>query len=184
MGIFIKKYIAIFLLTLLVSLAPFGACSFAESPIESKVKAAFVVNFARFINWPQDILGDNGGPLVICTVGVEEGNQIFAGVESKKIKGRPVVVQKINTLEESSGVACQLLYVDGAAAKPLLSYLQKSGSSPVVTISEMKDFARLGGIIEFVKIKDRLSFKINNSAAKERRLQISASLLDLAEEVY
>lgn len=184
MGIFIKKYITIFLLTLCVLVLPFGAYSFAESPIESKVKAAFVVNFARFINWPADALVDKAAPLVICTVGVEKGNQSFAGVEAKKIKGHPVVLQIFNTLKELNGTSCQLLYVTGAAQNSLQSYLKNSESTPVVTIGEIEGFARLGGTIEFVKIKDRLSFKINNSAAKERRLQINASLLDLAEEVY
>ena len=184
MGIFIKKYIAIFLLALCVLVLPFGAYSFAESPIESKIKAAFVVNFARFINWPADVLDDKAAPLVICTVGVEEDNQSFVGVESKKIKGHPVVLQVFNTLKGSSGAPCQLLYVKGVDQNSLQSYLEHGDPTPVVTIGESEGFARLGGTIEFVKIKDRLSFKINNSAAKERRLQINASLLDLAEEVY
>ncbi len=54
----------------------------------------------------------------------------------------------------------------------------------MVTIGESDGFAGLGGTIEFVKVNDRLSFKINNTKAKERQLRINASLLNLAVEVF
>ncbi len=80
--------------------------------------------------------------------------------------------------------SCHLLYVKDVSPKHLKDYLKKSETSPVVTIGESDGFANLGGTIEFVKVTDRLSFKINNTKAKERQLRINASLLNLAVEVY
>lgn len=155
--------------------------SFAETPVESKVKAAFVVNFARFISWPVDVFQEPAEPLVICTVGVDEAS--FAGVETKQIKGRSIVLKNISSLEEPLGT-CHLLYVEGMSDKGLQAYLTDSETSPVVSISEAGGFANMGGTIEFIRVKDRLSFKINNTKAKEKGLQINASLLNLALEVY
>jgi hypothetical protein len=117
-------------------------------------------------------------------VGVQDDNQSFAGVESKKIQGRPVVLKNYKSIEDLGSTSCQLLYIKSAPEKSLQNYLKKSASAPVVSIGESQGFTRLGGTIEFVNIKDRLSFVINNSEAKQRRLQINASLLDLAQEVY
>ena len=181
MDIFIRKYSAILSLLLCVVLLVPAAETLAKTPVESKVKAAFVVNFARFISWPKELFRDPSEPLVICTVGVEETD--FSGVETKYIKGRPIVLKNINSLEEPLGI-CHLLYFEGVSGKSLQEYLKNSGPAPVVSVSESDGFANLGGTIEFIKVKDRLSFKINNTRAKEKRLQIDASLLNLAFEVY
>ncbi len=182
MTIGVKKYIAILLFVCFLQL-PFGSSVTAETEVEAKVKAAFVVNFARFIKWPQTSFAGPSAPLTICTMGVKGVGKSFAGVETKKIKGRPVVLQNHTSLEELGSSACQIIYVQGVSGTSLDTFLKKSGSAPLVSISESDGFTRLGGIIEFVKSKGRLSFKINNSEAKRRQLQIDASLLDLAEEV-
>lgn len=182
MTIAVKKCIAILLFLCLLQLS-FGSFSFAETEVEAKVKAAFVVNFARFINWPQSSFTDPTAPLILCTVGVEGVEQSFAGVEAKKIKGRPLVLQNYGSLEEVVSSSCQIVYVKGTTGKRLQRFLKENRSTPIVSISESDGFTRLGGIIEFVKSKGRLSFKINNSEAKEKQLQIDAALLNLAEEV-
>ncbi|BHH85556.1 YfiR family protein [Desulforhopalus sp. 52FAK] len=184
MGFFINKNITILLLLLCSVTLPFGSIAVADVPVESKVKAAFVVNFARFINWPTEVFEERNAPLVICTVGLARDNQVFAGIESKKIKGHPLALQSFAALEEVRSTSCHLLYMTNVPEKSVQAYLAESNSSPVVSIGESDGFAGHGGVIEFIKIKDRLSFKINNSEAKRRRIHINASLLDLAEEVY
>lgn len=183
MTIFARKYRAIFLLLLWVLLFPLRSELEAATGVESKVKAAFVVNFARFISWPEDSFEVESDPLVICTIGLGEDEAAFAGIETKKIKGRPIALKNISSLGESMQ-SCHLLYVKGVGHEHLEAYLNQSEALPVVTIGESDGFAGLGGTIEFVKVKDRLSFKINNKKAKERQLRINASLLNLAVEVY
>lgn len=183
MGIFSRKYIAILLLLSAVALLSLPGASQAETAIEEKVKAAFIVNFARFISWPEDLFSKDTDPLVICTVGIDAEGAAFAGIDSKKIKGRPIVLENLKSLNDKKQT-CHLLYVKGVSDDDLQAYLQKNATSPVVSISESEGFAGLGGTIEFVKVEDRLSFKINNTKAKERRLRVNASLLNLAVEVY
>jgi YfiR/HmsC-like len=183
MTIFARKYRAIFLLLVWVLLFPLRPELEAATGVESKVKAAFVVNFARFISWPEGSFEVESDPLVICTIGLGEDEAAFAGIETKKIKGHPIALKKISSLGESMH-SCHLLYVKGVSHEHLEAYLCKSEALPVVTIGESDGFAGLGGTIEFVKVHDRLSFKINNKKAKERQLRINASLLNLAVEVY
>lgn len=183
MGISLRKYRVILSLLLWVLLFPLRSESGVVTGIESKVKAAFVVNFARFISWPEDSFEVASEPLVICTIGLGEDEAAFAGIETKKIKGHPIVLKNISSLDEPMQ-SCHLLYVKDVSIEHLQAYLNKSEASPVVTIGESDGFANLGGTIEFVKVNDRLSFKINNTKARERRLRINASLLNLAVEVY
>ncbi|MFT5697692.1 MAG: hypothetical protein ACI8ZB_000546 [Desulforhopalus sp.] len=183
MGICFRKYTAILIFLSTVVLLPFPRASLAETAIESKVKAAFVVNFARFISWPEALFSEATEPLVICTVGMDLKGAAFAGIETKKIKGRSIVLKNFRSLDENMET-CHLLYVKRGSNEDLQAYLEKDGTSPVVSISESDGFVALGGTIEFVKVADRLSFKINNTKAKERQLRINASLLNLAVEVY
>lgn len=87
MGIFSRKYSAIFLLVLCVLLFPLRSESETDTAVESKVKAAFIVNFARFISWPEESFEVESEPLVICTAGIGEEEAAFAGIETKKLKG-------------------------------------------------------------------------------------------------
>jgi hypothetical protein len=183
MGIFLRKYSTILLLLLWVLLFPLRSESEAVTRVELKLKAAFVVNFARFISWPESSFKVESEPLVICTMGLDEDESAFKGIEAKKIKGHPITLKNINSLDEPTQ-SCHLLYVQDVSKEDLQAYLNKGEVSPVVTIGESDGFAKLGGTIEFVKVKDRLSFIINNTKAQERQLRINASLLNLAVEVY
>lgn len=183
MGILPRKYIAILLFVLCVVVLPFYSEAQADSVKESKVKAAFVINFARFISWPEEAFASKTAPLVICTVGLAADDPAFSGIETKKIKDRQIVVKKIRSLDELSE-QCHVLYVTDVSNKKLQTYLNSSDNVPLVSIGEADGFAHRGGTIEFVKVNDRLSFKINNTNAKKRQLRINASLLNLAVEVY
>lgn len=183
MSISLRKYSAILMLLFWVMLVPLRSESAPVSEVESKLKAAFVFNFARFISWPDDSFEVESEPLVICTIGLGVDEMASAGIETKKIKGHPIVVKNIGSLNEPMQ-SCHLLYIKDASLEYLEAYLKKSEGSPVVTIGESDGFAKRGGTIEFIKVNDRLSFKINNTKAKERRLRINASLLNLAVEVY
>lgn len=183
MEIFLGKYRSILVLFFWVLLVPLRSDSGAFTGVESKVKAAFVVNFARFISWPEESFELESDPLVICTMGLGEDEAAFAGIETKKIKGHPIALRNITSLDEPSQ-SCHLLYVKGVNFGNFKRYLNKSATSPVVTIGESDGFANLGGTIEFIKVNNRLSFIINNTKAKERQLRINASLLNLAIKVY
>jgi hypothetical protein len=155
----------------------------AENVREAKVKAAFVVNFSRFINWPDDSFASGDSPLLICTVGVDAIQDAFAGVEAKKVRGRSIALKRLQSLSEARD-QCHIVYMGSLGGDQCKAYLEENKQLPVVSISGEEGFANDGGTIQFIKTEDRLSFKINNSEARKRHLSINASLLNLAEEVY
>lgn len=156
--------------------------SASNSLLERKVKAAFLLNFARFISWPSDSYSDEGDPFTICIAENDPFKTAFSGVENKKIKGRSIRVKQCQTFAQAQ--SCQLLYIGTSQKDILKKYLETASSKAIVTVSDVDGTASLGGTIEFFTLNDRLSFKINNSKARAEGLNIDASLLDLAAEVY
>lgn len=161
----------------------FVGSAVAENVREAKVKAAFVVNFSRFINWPDNSFDSGDSPLFICTVGVDGIKDAFAGIEAKKVRGRSLVHKRLQSLSEARD-QCHIVYMGSLGGDQCKTYLEENKQEPVVSISGAEGFVSDGGTIQFIKTEDRLSFKINNSEARKRQLSINASLLNLAEEVY
>lgn len=178
-------YVSCFLVLLFVGLVfqiP-ARNAVAENVLEAKVKAAFIVNFSRFISWPDDSFASGESPFSICTVGVDGISDAFAGVEAKKVRGRSITLKRLKSLSEARG-QCHIVYMGSLGGDQYKMYLEENKQLPVVSISGKEGFISDGGTIQFIKTEDRISFKINNSEARKRQISINASLLNLAEEVY
>jgi hypothetical protein len=146
----------------------------------SALKAAFLYNFVKFVEWPA--AAADSEPLVMCVTG-DSGvaTALDDMVRGRTVDGRRVVVRRVRI--DVSARACQLLYVsglDGAAAATLIG--QISGSA-VLTASDMENFARLGGVAEFFVDADRMRFAINVDSAQRAGLRVSSKLLGLAKIV-
>jgi hypothetical protein len=144
-----------------------------EVTLEYRVKAAYIYNFVRFVDWPAGALGD--GPLNICVAGRNPfGSALGEMVQGEDVDGRALVVRVI--LEPEPG--CHVMFIPRGAA--MSAYLRAIGSSPVLTIGETPEFAHDGGIITFVLEGGSVRFEINQEAATRARLQVSSRLLRLA----
>jgi hypothetical protein len=169
-------------LVLLGLLAFFGRTSCDAAPEISKeyqVKAAFLYNFTKFVEWPASRFSDNTSPIVITVLGRNPfGEELNSIVRERKVNGRGLVVKIIDSADEAT--ASHLLFV-GADAEDRLSgkmdALQKSG---VLTVGESPRFIASGGIINFTLEADKVRFQINPQAGEQAGLKISAQLLKLA----
>ncbi len=152
-----------------------------ETIKEYQLKAAFLVNFARFITWPEQAFSPDRQELQLCVVGTNPFGAALRGLEGKKINGRNVRTTHLRSFKNSS--QCHLLYVS-SSEKDKLPFLRSDiGQQAVVTVSDITGFVDAGGGIEFVTEASRLSFIINHSDLKQRGLQASASMLNLAASV-
>lgn len=152
----------------------------AENELEYKVKAAFLLNFAKFVTWPETANAPTSFSL--CVVGEDPFGAALNGVEEKQIGGQNVRLRR--GLAIGDGLAqCRLLFVGSSERANVQRILQVVAGKPVVTVGDIEGFARAGGMFEFKDLGGRLSFVINNAKAKESGLRISASLLSLALEV-
>jgi hypothetical protein len=144
-------------------------------PSEYQLKAAFLYNFAKFIDWPSDdsstfvigILGDN--PF---------GKSLEQVVAGKQINGHTISVQFFQTAAEAT--RCQILFISNSESKHFTEIIKNLKGSAVLTVSENDRFIESGGMVDFVKEDSRIRFQINDDAAKAVRLKISSKLLSLA----
>jgi hypothetical protein len=147
---------------------------------EYEVKAAFLLNFTRFIEWPPEAFADEGGGFSICVLGEDPfQNALDQVVEGESVRGRRVVVSRVK--RPPGAKSCQVLFI-GKGEKDVSGIL--SGVGPgVLTVGEQPGFLRDGGIINFALEGRHVRFDINQRAAANASLTISARLLNVARTV-
>lgn len=153
-----------------------------EPPSEYQVKAAFLYNFAKFVEWPAGAFADDQPPFTLCIVGEDLfGSALSESAAQKNVKGRRLAVKH---LKEDAGLrACHILFISSSEKKKLAKILEILQGSPVLTVGEMDRFGQSGGMINFVLEKNRVHFEINVEAADHAGLKISSKLLELAHVV-
>jgi hypothetical protein len=160
------------LLTLAMVLLATSAVGTQDVTREYQVKAVFLYNFAKFVEWPPSALA---GPLTICIAGRNPlGTFLDETVRGETVGGRPIHTRII--LEPEPG--CHVMFIpDGAAVG---AYLRASRTAPTLTIGETPAFIGLGGIISFFIEDGNVRFEINPQAAERAQLRVSARLLQLS----
>ncbi|HLG58149.1 MAG TPA: YfiR family protein [Vicinamibacterales bacterium] len=142
-----------------------------------ELKAAFLLNFVRFAEWPGDVVP--APARVLCVLGddqVEESLEVT--VKRRTESGRDDIVKRVSP--DGRTPTCHLLYISGVAAKQSTALLKTLSTMPTLTVSDLPDFAQSGGIVNFIVEDDRMRFVINTDAADRARLRLSSKLLSLA----
>ena len=151
----------------------------AETSIEYEVKAAFLLNFTKFIEWPDNAFADSQSPIAICILGKDPfGRALDEIVQGEAVNARKVTVRRIS--EAPTPRTCQVVYV-GRLEKDAKTVSSIKGG--VLTVGEGDGFLRDGGMIAFVLENRRVRFDINQSAAESADLKLSSKLLSVARSV-
>ena len=147
---------------------------------EYPVKAAFLFNFAKFIEWPADVFKGSDDPLTICVFGQNPfGSALEEVVRGKTVGSRGFVVREVPNAAQAG--KCQIVFVSASERKRARSLLDDLKGHSTLTVGETEDFTANGGVINF-KIKDaRVRIEIDMGAAERAKLRISSKLLSLAE---
>jgi hypothetical protein len=149
---------------------------------EYQVKAAFLYNFAKFVEWPPDAFKTPQDPILVCVLGHNPfGGSLEEAIHGKSIEGRAFAFRQVSDAEEAR--ACQILFVsssDGRRFRSLAGSLRPAG---ILTVGETQGFASGGGVINFKLEDGRVRFEINVEAAEHAQLHISSKLLSLAQIV-
>ncbi len=147
---------------------------------EQQVKAAFLFNFIKFVEWPASAFADRNSPLVIGIIGDDPvGRELAQSFQNKSINGRDLVLRQLAWPGEIRGV--HILLLCASEAKSASAVLAGIKGIPVLTIGETDRFGRQGGIINFYIEENKVRFEINIDAAEKARLKISSQLLSLAK---
>ncbi len=172
---------ALVMLTLvLLASVPIGA---QEDLTEYQVKAAFIYNFTKFVEWPGEAFGSAGAPLRVCVLGDNLiGQELMRTVNGKKVNGHDLIVSSFS--EPSLAKGCQVLFIGSAERARLAQVLQNLRGATVLTVGETGEFIRGGGIIRLLMEEGKVRFEVNLAASERARLKISAKLLSLARNVW
>jgi hypothetical protein len=149
---------------------------------EYEIKAAFLYNFTKFVDWPAQSFANADTPIVIGVLGDSPCVQALERlVKDRKVNGRPIVVRRIASAAEAK--VTQMLFVGSAQEEQFAGMEPAIASLPVLTVGESPGFATLGGAIDFVPQGDNIRFEINIGVAERAGLKISAQLQKLATAV-
>jgi hypothetical protein len=152
-------------------------------PSEYEAKAAMLLNFVRFTDWPQEAFSSEQAPFVIGVVGKDPFGAVLDNTFSgKSVKGRSFVVKRLTADQYLK--SCHLLFVPASEKRHQRDLLNKLRGAPVLTVGETYDFRDHAGVVQFVLKDNTVGFNINLNAAKAGRLHISSNVLRQADGVW
>jgi hypothetical protein len=165
-------------LILSASVAPAIA---TQTVTEPDLKAAFLLNFAKFAAWPLDSVPARG-PLTFCVLGDSFVAQSLEKIaQGKAIEGHSLVV---STVKRDGALRwCQILYAGRVDKEHALELLVAVDGAPVLTVSDLHTFTEIGGTAELYVEANRVRFTVNVESARKSGVQLSAQLLRLAKLV-
>jgi hypothetical protein len=154
-----------------------------SQPSEYQLKAAFLFNFAKFIDWPQTSFASAEAPFAICVFGKDPFGSVLDDVLlNKTIAARPVVVKRLRDKAEARH--CQMVFICSGEYEYLQGILESLRGVSALIVGESDGFAASGGIIEFTLEQGHVRFTINTDAAEQAGLRFSSKLLALAKIVH
>ena len=158
--------------------------AYAQGPAfdEYQVKAAFLYNFAKFVEWPPGTFANANDPIGICIIGQNPfGSTLEDMVQGKKIGDRAFVVRRLRDTQQVRN--CQILFVAATESKRTRALLETLKGVGILTVGETDDFTAAGGIIGMKLEGTRVRLQIALETAESTRLHISSKLLGVAEIV-
>ena len=163
-------------LTLAAASMPFlSSPAQQQAPSEYEVKAAYLYYFGKFVAWPREV-AVGGDSFVICVLGEDPfGPALDRTIAGERIGGKSVTLRRVAKVQEGPG--CRVMFISASEEKRLDETLAALAKSAILTVSDLPQFTRRGGMIQFVLQQSRVRFEVNLTAAQEARLAMNSELL-------
>jgi YfiR/HmsC-like len=150
-------------------------------PSEYDVKAAYLYNFSRFVQWPK-VEESRNEPFAICVLGQDPfGSSLHSTIMRETIAGRSVVAKQISSLHDA--LNCQVLFISASEDNRLKQILNNLGTASILTVSDLPRFTQRGGMVQFVLEGNKVRFEVNSATAQRAGLALSSELLKVAVNV-
>lgn len=155
----------------------------AEPSGEYQLKAAFLFNFAKFVDWPPTSFASPQSPFVLCILGPDPfGHAIDEVLKGKTIANRSVVIERLKSVAQVR--QCHMVFVSQSESFHLADIIVALHGACVLLVGEADGFAEAGGTIQFALEDNHVRFLINPDAAARAGLKVSSKLLSLARVVH
>jgi hypothetical protein len=150
---------------------------------EYQVKAAFLYNFAKFVEWPDGTFPNSTSALTVCVLGKDPfGKVLDDAILGKRIAEHPAILARGKRIQDLP--ECQIIFVSASDSPRLPEILRELHGHKALIVGETENFAGSGGAIQFVLEANRVRFAINTDAADRAGLKVSSKLLALATIVH
>ncbi|HEV7506588.1 MAG TPA: YfiR family protein [Thermoanaerobaculia bacterium] len=159
---------------------PGAAHAQAVAP-EYDVKAAFLFNFTKFVEWPPTAFADERSPLKLCVLGENPFGKTLRALTGEEVGGRKLLLTHLDNLNNLE--TCHVLFVSRSERDRLPKILADLQSAPVLTVGDTPGFIDQGGMINFILEASKVRFDVNQEAAERAGIKISSRLLALAKHV-
>jgi len=152
------------------------------APTETQVKAVFLFNFARFVDWPALTYVSANAPFAVCVYGDDPfGADLDAVLRGETVNGRPMVARRLHELRELT--QCQIVFIAGSADGELESIVAALDRRATLTVSDLEGAARRGVMVRMQTENGKIRLRVNIDAVRAARITISSNLLRAAEIV-
>jgi hypothetical protein len=165
-----------------VILVPFHARAEEPEFSEYEVKAGFMYNFPKFIEWPGDTFADVNKAITLCVVGTDPFGKALGAIDNKTIQNRRLEIKF--TARSKYLKMCSILFIAGSERESLPQILEMLKGAATLTIGDTKGYAQQGVMINFIMEQNKVGFEINTESARRARLTISSKLLKLAKTIH
>jgi hypothetical protein len=150
-------------------------------PLEHKVKAAYIFNFARFVDWP-DRKPESHEPIIVGILGQDQFTaSLKRALKNQTVEGRPILVKQLDAPDHANPL--HVLYIARSEQDELGSVLERVKGRQVLTVSETRHFLEQGGMVQLWTDRNRVQFGINVPAVDRSHLKVSSQMLQYAKNV-
>ncbi len=154
----------------------------ADSLSEAQIKAAYLYNFAKFVEWP-DTAAPASTDINLCVIGNNVLDGALQALDGRKAGERSLKVTP-HSPADTSLAECHLLYVGVSEQQRMVPILKNLGNAPVLTLSDIADFAEKGGGIALLFRDNKVVFEVNLESIRNAGLRLPGQLLNIATHVY
>jgi len=176
---------AVLVIVVSVLIPEFGAWCQTSQPTEYQLKAAFLFNFAKFIDWPSKAFSDAQSPFTICVIGRDPfGSFLDEYLADKTIDNRPISIKRFSSPGVPPQSRCQIAFISASERFHFRDVIASFDGENTLLVGDADGFASSGGAIEFLLEENRVRFAINPDAADRADLKVSSKLLSLAQIVH
>jgi hypothetical protein len=166
---------------LIIYLSILASGSYAASDIkEYQVKALFLYHFTHFITWPDVAFADRTAPFQLCLLGYDPFGEILdITVNAQKVATHPIQIKRISQLDDLTH--CHIAFIHASEEAQLSAIFNLIRHQPILTVSDLEDFVKQGGMIQFIQRDHKIKMGINLQAIRSAKLKARAQLLNLSE---
>jgi len=155
--------------------------SFSQDITDEEIKAALVFKFPVYVRWPGGAMNAKSDNFEFCVLGNCRLSDLLSQFDGEKVMGKTICIKRLSNIEALGN--CHMLFISSSEKGNLPAIFKTIQGKPVLTVGDMKGFARNGGIINFTRKNDSVHFEINPESGKRAGLKITSKLLRLAKIV-